>query len=289
MPYVDEMVGLDHSSTDLSAAVFTEIVGEPPFEPQTPIREWARGGEFDVRSALLQEGRRRGGTHFLVLDADEALTPQAGEYLRGNLAAMKPGSRMLMQWIICWKSTRRYRIGRSIWNLPYKDFAFRDSPLADYSLGTGIHLPRTPATPGANDLRVPSAHGGVLHFQFAFWESTQVKQAWYQCIEYLQGEKSARQVNRMYMISKEDAHAKVAPLPQEWLPKFMPSAPGKDWRSAEVYQWFDEYGIEYFEPLDIWGVAEFKAEFIRRVGRHPRPDTRSEWMARARRRFMQGK
>jgi hypothetical protein len=35
---------------------------------------------------------------------------------------------------------------------------------------------------------------------------------------------------------------------------------------------FDEKGIEFFEPLEIWHLQRLRHEFRRRTGRNPRSD-----------------
>ncbi len=43
-------------------------------------------------------------------------------------------------------------------------------------------------------------------------------------------------------------------------------------RSRRSCGWFDERGIEFFEPLEIWHLPSLHREFRRRTGRNPRPD-----------------
>ena len=274
MPWVDEIIGLDHSSTDGSAAIFEEVSGTRALAAPAEVRPWARGGEADVRNYLLEEGRRRGGTHFLMLDADECLSPTAGSSLRTELIELAPGEALCLPWIICWRSTTRYRVGRSIWNGIYKDFAFCDDGKTSYESANLIHLPRTPF----EHSRYPSGTlqdlGGVIHYQFAFWESTQIKQAWYQCIEWLSGDKTAEQINRMYRPAKRDRRARTAQIPFQWMPPRLPTEPSSDWRLQEILEWLEIYGVEHFEQLDIWDLPELRRAFVNVTGRDPRPQTR---------------
>jgi len=38
--------------------------------------------------------------------------------------------------------------------------------------------------------------------------------------------------------------------------------------------WFDEYGIGFFEPLQIWHITLLRERFVAQVGREPRPAVR---------------
>ena len=44
------------------------------------------------------------------------------------------------------------------------------------------------------------------------------------------------------------------------------------WHQRDILAWFDQHGIERFEPLEIWHVPALREEFRRRTGRRPRPD-----------------
>ena len=71
--------------------------------------------------------------------------------------------------------------------------------------------------------------------------------------------------------------AKPTPsLPPDWLDRLTLPAASVDgeaaWHDAEMLRLFDERGIEFFEPLEIWHLARLRDEFRRRTGRDPRPD-----------------
>ena len=284
-PYVDEIIGLDHGSSDSSAAVFAEMVGTGPLDGSLSTRSWSRGGELDVRRVLLSEGRRRGGTHFLVLDADECLTPTAGRNLRFELSQLSPGDALQMPWIVCWNSTRAYRTGTSQWNMPLLDFAFHDTPDLDYQTTSLLHVSRTPSPSTQVHHALDTRLGGVIHYQFAFWQQTAIKQAWYRCIDFLNKENSPQGINRMYMASKTDPSAETQELPSVWIPPLEPSPPSSDWRLEQILEWFDIHGVRHFEPIDIWDVQLLRERFIDDVGRAPLPRYDSDLWYRVRRKI----
>jgi len=170
--------------------------------------------------------------------------------------------------------------------MPMLDFAFHDAPVLSYQTRGVLHVSRTPVPPEAKHRHIDPSQGGVIHYQFAFWEQTQIKQSWYQCIDWINRENSAQGINRMYQASKDDEGAETADLPDEWLPPVDPSAVSNQWRLDQIFSWFDEYGIEFFEPLDIWDVEALRVEFQCRVGRLPEIKTGSDFWFRVRRRLM---
>ena len=284
---VDTVVGLDDGSWDGSGEIFTDIVGYPPMKVSEPgIRPWSEGGEKDLRDALLSAGRRVGGTHFVMLDADECLTKNIGPPLRQALASLLPGQSLALPWIICWKSRTQMRSDPGTWQSPYKDFAFADMQSLEYPNHLLQHLPRTPVLEPNQRRFLPRDVGGVIHFQFAFWETTQIKQAWYRCVDWMEQEKDARRINRTYRVAEDTPDAQVQDIPQAWLPDTLPTEPLVEWRRDEILRWFSEYGIEYFEPINIWNVSDFAQEFRRRTGRDPQPDNRSDLLSRITRRAL---
>jgi hypothetical protein len=128
-----------------------------------------------------------------------------------------------------------------------------------------------------------------LHLQWLLWNRNQVKQAWYRCREWLQGARSAAEINAFYSITLDPVEVKTSPVPGEWVEdvSFPDAASDSEpsWHEAEILSWFDRDGIERFEPLEIWHVAALADEFRRRTGRRPRPDRsyRPPWTAKARR------
>jgi hypothetical protein len=277
-PVVDEIVAVDGGSTDgsreLVEAAGAHVVAE------TTAWDALRSGlhfgaeiwaERPVRALLLQLGRERGGTHFLSLDADEALTAPARDELRLALEALPQGRKLAMEWLILWKRGDAYREDDSVWTHLFKDFAWADVP--------GSDLPGIARTAGKNDsadwIRVPPQRGAVLHYQFVPWQRAQAKQAWYRCTALLRDPTSAYSLNRMYAITLDSPDARTVPVPPEWLDGItVPSGladlpPG--WHLDAIFELFARHGLPFFEPLEIWHIPQLHDAFISAVGREPRP------------------
>ncbi len=114
-----------------------------------------------------------------------------------------------------------------------------------------------------------------VFFEFLFWEKAQIKQAWYRCSELINKSKSARKINNTYKDTKNTDSVKTSSVDQSWLINLsLPEIsylPEEDWRYQEMLGWFDKYGIEFFEPLDIWHIEKFNQLFLEKAGRAPKP------------------
>jgi hypothetical protein len=103
-----------------------------------------------------------------------------------------------------------------------------------------------------------------------------MKQAWYRCIDFMDKRMTAAEVNAFYSVTLREPYVHTEPVPQSWLADVtMPSSTidrQPSWHEAEIRGWFDERGIEFFEPLEIWHLPVLRREFRQRTGRSPRPD-----------------
>lgn len=277
-PAVDEIVAIDDGSTDSSRRLVEEAGGHVVSSAGFGGRMWGAGTggrELSVREKLLETARERGGTHFLALDADEALTAPAGARLRETLSQLAPGTKLAMRWLTLWKSPSAYREDdASVWSGLYKDFGFADAPGLAFS-----GVARTPGRNGEDNwVRLRPEQGAVLHYQFVPWERVQIKQAWYRCEELLRRPGTAFDLNVIYAHGLDDPEARTAPVPDSWLAG-IDVPPGIErlgpaWHYEAIVQWFDEHGIEFFEPLQIWHVPRLRELFVERVGREPEPKLR---------------
>jgi glycosyltransferase involved in cell wall biosynthesis len=289
VPIVDEIVAVDDGSTDASRAMLERAGAQVIDNLARTDAGWA---EHSIREQLLALGRARGGTHFLGLDADEALTTPCRTSLRPALAALQPGQKLALQWVTLWKSRDAYRSDGSVWTDLFKDFAWADGGAAT---GHGYAFLGVGRTAGPNDadtwVRMAPAAGAVLHYQFVAWRRTQVKQAWYRCSELINTPERAFEINELYAISDDDPAARTVPLPPGWaagidVPADIEALP-PGWHLDAILAWFDRYGETFFEPLAIWDIPELHDRFLARIGREPRPKLALTVPERIRRRLSQ--
>jgi FkbM family methyltransferase len=256
----DSIVYFDDDSSDDSLAIVESIAQECRVEHI--IRK--RNGEFHetIRRALpLAAGRELGGTHFVVIDADEAFTANLtqADLLRRRILALEPGDVLELAWIQLWRSVAQYRHDASVWTNNYKAFVFADDGTSCYD-ETFIHLERVPSGLGGKRHRIPGYEYGLMHFQFVNWRNLLVKQAWYRCLERIHDpSKPARTINELYAPSKDERDLGLREVPNSWFAAY----PFFDeerlqqtdaWREQQVLDWFKDYGESHFADLDIWDV-----------------------------------
>ena len=149
--------------------------------------------------------------------------------------------------------------------------AFIADRRADYdrSLSAPLHEPRIPA--GEQAPVIEAAELPMLHLQWMIPNRNQLKQAWYRCREWLDGAKSAAAINEWYAVTFPDSRARTTRVPRDWVEDVtFPVAAGDlvpSWHERELLTWFDQYGVERFEPLEIWHIPVLDREFRRRAGR----------------------
>ena len=255
--YTDAIVILDDASTDDSVAICESIV--VPYHIESIVRNkisaWEYGKESDNRQKLLDAGRSIGGTHFIVLDADEVLTANClpNNFLRTFIGKLNPGDRLFMPIMHCWGTSERYR---TYFNEKMKCFIFCDDGICSY-LGLLLHVPRAPLNlAGGVNLEFASDRYGLLHFGYLNWPNVLMRQAWYKCLERVRNPtKPSAEINSWYCAYKEK-DAATLPVPVEWLSEyiFFNSSlydQAEQWRKSQIKGWIAHYGISYFQGLDL--------------------------------------
>jgi len=267
---VDDVLVLDTGSTDETVLLLDRF----SVQVRRTIGEYCDYGSW--RNQLVEWARNENATHQVWFDADEcfsaAVTPQS---LRRLVMPLRPGHKLALEWITMWKSLHAMRCDGE-WHQLLKDFVFCDDGRSAFT-GTGPHTARTPGHNSRSLWTVtPPAKAAVLHLQFVDFASVQMKQAWYRCHDYVEGD-SALAVNERYSITMDGPHVRTKPVPDAWLESMsLPSGPLRSppWRLAQIVQLFDKHGIATFEPLEIWHVPELLAAFEASMGRTPRSPVR---------------
>jgi hypothetical protein len=251
---------LDDGSTDSTSSILENLKTELPIVEiiQNEISEWETGRESNNLQKLLEAGRRAGGTHFILMDADEIISANAlkDNLLRKIILSLKPGDVIALEWIPLWRSPFYYRVDDNCYVKGDKHIIFCDTGSASYTTSY-IHGARLPS-----DLRgklIKLSQFVLLHFQFVNWNNLLEKQAWYRCLEHVKKIQSPVAINNRYRRSKDEKGIQLRPVRPEWFAEYenfdyeIYNLPVK-WRKQQVLKWFAHYGIEYFKGLDIWDV-----------------------------------
>ena len=142
--YTDAIIVLDDASQDDTVAVLKSLQVECKISEIIEKTVWHRDEPGD-KNRLLQAGRALGGTHFIMIDADEVFTANLLEngLLRQKILALQPGDKLSVTWINLWRSPDQYRYDSSVWSGGEVDAAFCDDGACFYD-SEFIHTPRTP-------------------------------------------------------------------------------------------------------------------------------------------------
>ena len=110
--------------------------------------------------------------------------------------------------------------------------------------------------------------------QWVSWNKTQIKQAWYRCLQLINSPKNYKKINQSYSHSI-DNNPKLLEVKNEWIENIKKNKEIENlpptWHLNAIMDFFDKYGIDFFEPLQIWHIPGLENEFIKRIGRKPIP------------------
>lgn len=263
LSWVDEMVFLDHASTDATGSILARLAGEYPgrvhilTEPDGAWREMAH------RQRTLDTGRELGGTHFAIIDADEILTGDALGHVRGYVERLAPGQYLHTNMYAMWRSPYEYRNDASVWSRR-RDLvlAFADRPDLCWSAQNGYdHHQRAPR--GTFQCGV-MASGGVMHMQFASWRRLVAKHDFYQMMERVKyPAKSIREIAHMYSLATDERGLRCSPAPTGWWLHYAAwegylDLDHEPWHEQGCREMWQQYGAEYFRGLNLnasWKVS----------------------------------
>ena len=248
-PFCEEILGIEDGSSDNSRMIFEKEGGI--LIQSNSISPWMNYGEYERRTELLLEGRRRGFKHFLVLDVDESLNFSFLQEFRSVMANLTPGNALTMRMVNLYPDEHHY-ISSGPWRPSYKPFAFCDSNILQYPRAKN-HFSRVPLATGDN--LTTTSNGIVLHSQFFPKVEFNVKQSLYRMREFMNYESSARGINAKYSLTRLET-LETQKIPSEWKPLLQSKNMQFDVESSanlvEVMKLFEKHGVKHFEKLDIW-------------------------------------
>jgi glycosyltransferase involved in cell wall biosynthesis len=235
--HTDAIVYLDDCSLDDTLSRVNECREECRVEQVLTKHQWVRDEPAD-RNRLLNAGREIGGTHFIVIDADEALTSNflEDDLLKRRILDLAPGDQLALRWIHLWRNVGFFRTDGDKGTARFKYCIFCDDRRARYS-SEFIHTSRIPRVNG-NKYRLEGPFG-LLHFQFVNWENLVLKQKWYRWLERVyQPQKPIEDILTRYGKSEDEDGLVIESCPPKWF---------------ETYTFFDS---AVFQEPDNWRIQQ---------------------------------
>jgi hypothetical protein len=273
--FCDVVIMSDQTSTDGTREICRRFPKVVLLESK-PVDTVARLPQ-QARWRLLEAARNYDGNNLLwCTDADELTPPAlARRFFADRAGVLSPRRVIECRVHNLWRDARRYRQDLSLYGPHWKPIGFIDDRRVGYPMSERpLHEPRIPIEPDASALRTEELP--VLHLQWVIWNRNQMKQAWYRCVELINGSLTAVELNALYQGTLPIWYVHTEPVPDVWLADLTlpPASADREpsWHEQEVLAWFEERGVEFFEPLEIWHVPSLRREFRRRTGRNPRPD-----------------
>jgi len=285
--WLDELVILEHASTDRTCEIASEVSREHPDRVAVLLESNPVWEEMRHRQRMLAEARERGATHICYIDADEVLTGDLLPAIRGVFQGIPPVSILQLPWLALRGSIAQVHVSGPWAQGQNVSFGFVDNPILHWSSeergGYDFHhrhpmgKPLVPWTPlGAMGLR----SSGLMHLQFVSGRRLRAKQAYYKMQEVLRWPdrepNQVRAVNERYNLAVYGAYhpapgwdsrldATMDGLPAErWWEPYKPLLKHFDphiipWQEAEVLKAIAAHGPQRFTGLDLFGIGETPA------------------------------
>lgn len=215
--------------------------------------------EMVVRQENFTIGRRAGGTHFAIVDADEIPSENIIPVLRSWMKSLSPGQILDLPMIPVW-GPGVVRDDDSVWTRAHLTVGFRDRGDLTFATPPGAyqHHNRPPKNALQNRMwPIDKGQGGVMHLQFANKRRLLAKHVLYRMVDHLRwpGRESVAELNAKYDQALSEP-GKLVPLPGEWLTAAQASRidlTGVPWQEAEIVRLLAEHGRERFAGLDLKG------------------------------------
>jgi hypothetical protein len=265
MMWCDELVILNHASTDATAGIIQELRYEYPGRA-TEIYKDGEWLEMQHRQSMLVQARRRGATHIAIIDADELLTGDIVGSIRPLVEHMPRGACMQLPGYNLRGGVDKYH-ANGIWGNRWFSTCFLDDGRLGWS-GDRFHS-REPGGVNLQPYRPFAQPGpGVMHLWGASEGRLRAKSALYKVTERLRWPgKTVREIDEMYSWAIRGRDARDSPA--YWMYRATPAywwkpyahlvdqqlhIDANPWQEAEVRRLVAEHGAAAFAGLDLFGV-----------------------------------
>lgn len=264
--WCDAVVVVLHACTDYSAAVI-DTLSETEYRRVSVVRfdenVWH---EMQHRQAALERARQWGATHIALVDADEILTANLVDRIRGLVEEVPAGSILQLPGYNLREGLLRYH-ANGIWGRRWFSLAFQDDRNLHWQ-GDRFHHREPFGSAITFHKPIDQGQGGIMHLWGANERRLRAKHALYKMTETLRWPgKPVTEIDRYYSQSvcpgaapQYEQEWRYVPTPPEWwcgyeellLRLRLEAAP---WQEAECRRLAADYGRERFAGLDLLGVV----------------------------------
>ncbi len=255
--FTDAIVVLDDVSEDNTPTILQSNKNHYHLHIITK-KIWQRDEAKD-RNIMLRYGRAIGGTHFIIIDADEMFTAPCADdnYLRKKILNLSPGEWLSCALIDLYDGAQKYSAP-----IPLKGIAFCDNGTASFDEECKIHTKRIPEGIDKQYILDPNKKYGLLHFKYVNWDNVVIRNAWYQCLICTMWPTiSRKQLGTFYKQKLEEQTGNLVNVNPSWFGysffNLEDFAKPDHWRKQQIAEWFKKYGHDYFNDLSLPAVEEY--------------------------------
>ena len=260
LQWADELVILDHASTDGSPDIEMELAEEYPDRVVIVSEFHPRWEEMRHRQRLLETARARKATHMALIDADEIVSANLAPEMRAIFERMPTKTVMQLPWLALRGSINRFHSSGPWADHQNVSSGFVDSPELHWAARNGYdfhhrhpmgrpmiaHMPLGPRHPHVK------VRGGVLHLQFVSGRRLRAKQYLYQLTERLRwpDREPVEMVKQRYSLAVYGRYVAPSPEQVDDIDRTMSSCPPEWWTGYEPL-------MEHLKPhAEPWQFAE---------------------------------
>lgn len=261
--WCDHLVILNHASNDRTFSIAADVAQENP-GCVTLLHEsdevWR---EMQYRQRMLDAARYRGGTHMVVIDADEILSGNLIPEVRSYIETLPDNKSLEPPWVALRGSISRYHTS-GVWGTNWASLAFTDKPEYHWSARNGYDFHHRRPMGQAMESSRPwqQGRGGLLHLQFLSDRRLRAKQACYKMQEVLRWpERDRKTIDKMYSVAVYGCPGDTfAEVPGSWWEPYQDwmeylKIDAEPWQERQCKQWMKEHGPQKFQGLDLFGVV----------------------------------
>jgi hypothetical protein len=266
LQWCDELVIFLHACCDRSESIVYDLQEEFPGRVKFIGNDGDRWDEMAHRQHLIVRARHERATHIAIVDADEILTGNLVESIRGLVESMPRGSILQLPGYNLRGDLSRYH-ANGIWGNRWFSVAFADDPRLGWR-GDRFHH-REPMGPMLNPwMPTRQGGGGVLHLWGLSERRLIAKHAAYKMVETLRWpNKPHAEIDRMYsqafdpaMNPRFDQAWRYAPTPPTWWEPYHDllgylKSDAEPWQEQMCRELYSQHGADRFAGLDLFDVC----------------------------------